>query len=70
LSLINVTINGAANLVVGGVPAAYPMPRFRLGLTNQDIADVLSFVRSGWNNRAPEIKAQDVAKVRASTSGK
>ncbi|MFK4446055.1 mono/diheme cytochrome c family protein [Caballeronia udeis] len=70
LSLINVTLNGATNLVIGGVPAAYPMPKFKLGLTNQDISDVLSFVRSGWNNSAPAIEAQDVAKVRASTSSK
>jgi mono/diheme cytochrome c family protein len=36
-------------------------------LNDQQIADVLTFVRAGWNNGAPAVTAEDVAKLRKST---
>ena len=63
-SLINVTLNGTGDLVIGGVPAAYPMPKYGPVLNDQQIADVLTFIRAGWNNGAPAVGAGDVAKVR------
>ena len=66
-SLINVTLNGTGDLVIGGVPAAYPMPKYGPVLNDQQIADVLTFVRAGWNNGAPAVGAGDVAKVRKAT---
>jgi mono/diheme cytochrome c family protein len=66
-SLINVTLNGTGDLVIGGVPAAFPMPKFAPVLNDQQIADVLSFVRAGWNNDAPAVSAAEVAKLRKST---
>jgi mono/diheme cytochrome c family protein len=66
-SLINVTLNGTGDLVIGGVPAAYPMPKYGPVLSDQQIADVLTFIRAGWNNGAPGVGAGDVAKVRKAT---
>lgn len=66
-SLINVTLNGTHDLVIQGIPAAYPMPQYAKVLNDQQIADVLSFVRNGWNNGAPAVAAADVAKMRKST---
>ncbi|EUC19423.1 cytochrome c [Paraburkholderia hospita] len=66
-SLINVTLNGTGDLVIGGVPAAYPMPKYGPVLNDQQIADVLTFIRAGWNNGAPGVGAGDVAKVRKAT---
>lgn len=66
-SLINVTLNGTGDLVIGGVPAAYPMPKYGPVLSDQQIADVLTFIRAGWNNGAPAVGAGDVAKVRKAT---
>ncbi|MFP3556051.1 cytochrome c [Paraburkholderia sp. SIMBA_049] len=66
-SLINVTLNGTGDLVIGGVPAAYPMPKYGPVLNDQQIADVLTFIRAGWNNGAPAVGAGDVAKVRKAT---
>jgi mono/diheme cytochrome c family protein len=34
-------------------------------LSDRDIADVLSYVRSSWGNDAPEVAAKDVAAIRA-----
>ncbi|WDD91806.1 cytochrome c [Burkholderia sp. FERM BP-3421] len=68
-SLINVTLNGTEDLVIQGLPAAYPMPKFADVLTDQQIADVLTFIRAGWNNRGPTIEAAEVAKLRKATRG-
>ena len=64
LSLINVTLNGTHDLVIQGVPAPYPMPRYGLVLNDRQVADVLTFIRAGWNNGAAKVTAADVAKVR------
>jgi mono/diheme cytochrome c family protein len=66
-SLINVTLNGTHDLVVQGIPAAYPMPKYSPVLNDQQIADVLTFIRAGWNNGAPAVMALDVAKLRKTT---
>jgi mono/diheme cytochrome c family protein len=66
-SLINVTLNGTEDLVIGGIPAPYPMPKYANVLNDQQIADVLTFVRAGWNNGAPAVGAADVAKLRKAT---
>jgi mono/diheme cytochrome c family protein len=66
-SLINVTLNGTGDLVIQGIPAPYPMPPYRDQLNDQQIADVLSFIRAGWNNRAGAVGAGDVTKLRAAT---
>ncbi|SAL42890.1 gluconate 2-dehydrogenase (acceptor) [Caballeronia peredens] len=66
-SLINVTLNGTEDLVIHGVPASYPMPRYAPVLNDQQIADVLTFVRGAWNNNTPAVQADDVAKIRKAT---
>jgi alcohol dehydrogenase (quinone), cytochrome c subunit len=67
LSLINVTLNGTDDLVIAGVPAPYPMPKYAPVLDDQQIADILTFIRGGWNNAAPAVGAGDVAKLRKLT---
>jgi mono/diheme cytochrome c family protein len=66
-SLINIVLNGSAPLVVKGNPAPYRMPQYRAQLTNQQIADVVTFIRNGWGNSAPPVSASEVADLRKST---
>jgi mono/diheme cytochrome c family protein len=66
-SLINIVLNGSAPLVVKGRPDAYRMPQFREQLNDQQIAEVVSFMRSGWGNRATAVTAHDVAELRKQT---
>lgn len=66
-SLINVTLNGTGDLVLHGVPAPYPMPRYAPVLSDQQIADVLTFIRGAWNNSTPAVKTEDVVKMRKAT---
>ena len=66
-SLINLTLNGSIPLVARGTPDAYRMPQFRQQSSDQDIADVITFVRKGWGNEATAVTAAQVAKLRKTT---
>ncbi|WP_202594128.1 c-type cytochrome [Frateuria defendens] len=50
-SSINVTLSGSGRVVASGVPDAYRMPSCRNQLSDREIADVLTFVRTSWGNR-------------------
>jgi mono/diheme cytochrome c family protein len=66
-SLINIVLNGSAPLVVKGRPTPYRMPQYRAQLTNQEIADVITFIRNGWGNSAPSVSVGQVAELRNGT---
>ncbi len=66
-SLINLMLNGSIPLVAKGTPDAYRMPQFRQQLSDQDIADVITFIRSSWGNGAPAVTAAQVAALRKTT---
>src|SRR3984885_12809552 len=66
-SLINLVLNGSVPLVVKGTPDAYRMSQFRLQLGDQEIADVVTFIRGGWGNQASPVTAAQVADLRKST---
>ena len=66
-SLINLVLNGSNPLVVKGTPDAYRMPQFRLQFSDQEIADVVTFIRNGWGNQAPAVTAAQVAELRKTT---
>jgi mono/diheme cytochrome c family protein len=63
-SLINITLNGSSRIVVSGMPDAYRMPEFRVLLKDDDIADVVSFIRQSWGNQGSAVTADQVAKIR------
>lgn len=67
VSLINVVLNGSARIVVQGLPDAYRMPQYRVMLSDQQIADILTFVRKGWGHAAPAVGAEDVKTLRTRT---
>jgi mono/diheme cytochrome c family protein len=66
-SLVNLILNGAQPIVVKGVPDAYRMPQFRIQLSDEQIAQVLSFVRGAWGNDAGALKADQVKNLRPVT---
>tara|TARA_B110000438_G_scaffold229952_1_gene224848 strand:- start:529 stop:1827 length:1299 start_codon:yes stop_codon:yes gene_type:complete len=63
-SLINIVLNGSSRLVVDGTPDAYRMPGYRTMLSDQQIADIVTFVRQGWGNNASVVGTADVAALR------
>ncbi|MFC3941370.1 alcohol dehydrogenase [Pseudomonas gingeri NCPPB 3146 = LMG 5327] len=66
-SAINITLNGSQRVVAAGVPDAYRMPAFREQLSDQEIAEVLTFVRSTWGNQGGAVDAQAVGTLRGHT---
>jgi alcohol dehydrogenase (quinone), cytochrome c subunit len=66
-SLINLVLNGAQTIVAKGAPDSYRMPQYRVQLTDDEIASVLSFVRNAWGNGAPAVAADAVKKLRPVT---
>jgi len=66
-SLINVTLNGSQRIVLDGQPDPYRMVPFRESLTDQQVADVVTFIRGAWGNTAGAAKASDVETIRKFT---
>ncbi len=69
-ALIRLTIHGLAGptKVLGKEYGLVPMPP--MGLDDQQLADVLTYVRSAFGNQAPAVKMEDVKAVRESTKGR
>ena len=63
-SLINVTLNGSNKRRTQGVTAPYFMPKFRDSLNDQEIADVVSFMRGAWNHKLDTVEAEQVSEMR------
>ncbi|MGF6244718.1 MULTISPECIES: cytochrome c [Paraburkholderia] len=65
-SLIRIVLSGAQMPWTASAPTHYAMPGFADRLSDQDLADVLTFVRSSWGNTAPAVTSEMVAAVRKS----
>ncbi|NBV52001.1 MAG: hypothetical protein EBR83_00460, partial [Verrucomicrobia bacterium] len=69
-ALIKLTIHGLAGptKVQGKDYGLVPMPP--MGLDDQQLADVLTYVRGAFGNKAAPVKVEDVKAVRESTQGR
>jgi alcohol dehydrogenase (quinone), cytochrome c subunit len=67
-SLVNLTLNGSLRIVANGRPESFDMPYFRQLLNDQQVADVVNFMRTSWGNSAPAVTAKSVAEMRAGTN--
>jgi mono/diheme cytochrome c family protein len=65
-SLIRLVLAGSTLPGTASAPSALGMPGFGWRLTNDEVAQLLSFIRSSWGNQAPGVSAGDVGRVRAS----
>jgi len=63
-SLIHIVLKGAQMPGTTAAPTAYAMPGFDWRMTDKEVADVVTFVRSSWGNKGAAVSAADVAKVR------
>ena len=45
-------------------PTAFSMPGFGWRLSDAEVADVLSFIRGSWANRAAAVSAGEVERLR------
>ncbi len=66
-SLIHIVLTGDTLPGVQGAPSAITMPAFGWRLNDQQVADVVNFIRSSWGNSASAgVSADQVAKMRKS----
>jgi mono/diheme cytochrome c family protein len=63
-SLVSIVLGGSQTPRTARTPAQFTMPQFAWRLSDQDVADVVGFVRTSWGNRAAPVSSADVAKVR------
>ena len=64
LSLISIVLQGSTTSRTAATPAQFAMPAFAWRLSDQDVADIISFIRSSWGNNADAVEARRVAALR------
>ena len=45
-------------------PSTFTMPGFAWRLSDQEVADVVNFIRSSWGNQGSTVSADDVKQMR------
>ncbi|MFP5495468.1 MAG: c-type cytochrome [Gammaproteobacteria bacterium] len=63
-SLINIVLNGGTLPATHRAPSTFTMPAFAWRLSDQEVADVVSFVRDSWGNKGETVKASQVKDLR------
>ncbi|AUZ44064.1 cytochrome c [Pseudomonas orientalis] len=63
-SLINIVLNGGTLPATHAAPSTFTMPAFAWRLSDQEVADVVSFIRGSWGNQGAPVSASDVADLR------
>jgi mono/diheme cytochrome c family protein len=66
LSLVSIVLQGSTTSRTSTTPAQFAMPAFAWRLTDQDAADIISFIRTSWGNDAKPIEAPNIAALRPS----
>ena len=63
-SLINIVLNGGTLPATHTAPSTFTLPAFAWRLSDQEVADVVSFIRGSWGNQGAPVKASEVADLR------
>ena len=64
-SLIHIVLKGGTLPATHTAPSTFTMPGFAWRLSDQEVADVVSFIRSSWGNKGAPVSAKDVAHLRS-----
>jgi mono/diheme cytochrome c family protein len=64
ISLIHIVLAGSSMPSTQTAPSAFAMPDFGWRLSDEEVADVLSFVRGTWGNHAAAVSRDEVGRVR------
>jgi mono/diheme cytochrome c family protein len=63
-NLLQTVLYGGFGPSTAGNPRPFGMPPYVLTLSEQEVADLLSFVRASWGHQAAPVSAQDVQRLR------
>jgi mono/diheme cytochrome c family protein len=66
-SLINIVLNGATVPPTEKAPTGFTMPGFADRLTDQEVADIVTFIRSSWGNKGSPVSSDEVVRLRSAT---
>ena len=64
ISLIHIVLSGSSTPQTQTVPTAFAMPAFGERLSDDEVAEVLTFIRENWGNHAAEVSRHKVGRVR------
>jgi mono/diheme cytochrome c family protein len=63
-STLRIILDGAETVTTPRAPNTGSMPSYGEKLSDQEIADVATYIRNSWGNAAPAVTAAEVAKAR------
>lgn len=63
-STLRIILDGAQTVTTARAPNTGSMPAYAAKLSDQEIADVTTYIRNAWGNAAPAVSAEQVAKAR------
>jgi len=66
-NLVQVVLHGGFGPATHGQPRPFGMPPFATVLSDAEVAAVITYIRSSWNNRAAPVSELSVAQQRSST---
>ena len=67
-SLIHIVLKGGTLPATHTAPSTFTMPAFDWRLSDQEVADVVNFIRTSWGNRGADVNASDVKGMRDSST--
>ncbi|OQR26436.1 alcohol dehydrogenase [Pseudomonas sp. Bc-h] len=65
VSMIRLVLAGSKLPSTSTAPSELGMPGFAWRLSDEEVAQLLTFIRSSWGNQAPAVNAEEVTKLRA-----
>lgn len=68
VNLVQIVMQGGFSAATQAKPRPFGMPPYALNLSDQEIAEVLSYIRNAWGNRASAVTPQDVDPLRSHAS--
>jgi len=63
-TVLRIILQGAQSAATTNAHTGYSMPAF-ISLSDEDIADVATYIRNAWGNRASPVRGEDVRSLRA-----
>jgi mono/diheme cytochrome c family protein len=65
VSMIRLVLAGSKLPATATAPSELGMPGFAWRLSDEEVAQLLTFIRSSWGNQAPAVNVEEVTKLRA-----
>jgi len=65
-NMVHIVLEGGFPPSTAGNPRPFGMPPFAPFLQDDEVAELLSYVRASWGNRASPVSALDVGRERGS----